>query len=127
MISDGGSHFINRTFANLLEKYGVRHKVATPYHPQTSGQVEISNCEIKSILQKVVGASRKDWSMKLDETLWAYRTTYKTPIGMTPFKLIYGKQCPLPVEMEHKAYWAIKSINFDLEKAGETDLGIART
>ena len=119
VISDGGSHFINRTFANLLEKYGVRHKVATPYHPQTSGQVEISNREIKSILQKVVGASRKDWSMKLDETLWAYRTAYKTPIGMTPFKLIYGKQCHLPVEMEHKAYWAIKSINFDMEKAGE--------
>ena len=91
VISDGGSHFINRTFANLLEKYGVRHKVATPYHPQTSGQIEISNREIKSILQKVVGASRKNWSMKLDETLWTYRTAYKTPIRMTPFKLIYGK------------------------------------
>ena len=103
----------------LLEKYGVKHKVSTPYHPQTNGQAEVSNREIKTILQKVVGASRKDWSYKLDEALWAYRTAYKTPIGMTPFKMVYGKQCHLPVEIEHKAYWAIKAINFDLEKASE--------
>ena len=69
VISDGGSHFINRTFAKLLEKYGVTHKVATPYHPQTNGQAEISNRKIKSILQKVVGTSRKDWSFKLDDAL----------------------------------------------------------
>jgi transposase InsO family protein len=69
VISDGGSHFISKQFENLLKKYGVRHKVATPYHPQTSGQVEISNKEIKTILEKTVSTSRKDWAAKLDDAL----------------------------------------------------------
>ncbi|XP_073138409.1 uncharacterized protein [Henckelia pumila] len=72
-------------FDDLLAKHGVKHKVATPYHPQTSVQVEVSNGEIKRILEKNVGASRKEWSSKLDDALWAYRTAFKTPIGMSPF------------------------------------------
>jgi transposase InsO family protein len=95
VISDSGSHFINHQFRNLLEKYEVKHKVATPYHPQKSGQVKISNQEIKNILQKLVGHTRKDKSLKLDEALWAYRTAYKTPIKMTPFKMVYEKSCHL--------------------------------
>ena len=111
IISDGGSHFCNKPFENLLSKYGVKHKVATPYHPQTSGQVELVNREIKTILMKVVNSSRKDWYLKLQDSLWAYRTAYKTILGMSSYSLVYGKACHLLVEIEYKAWWAIRNLN----------------
>nr|GEZ09034.1 reverse transcriptase domain-containing protein [Tanacetum cinerariifolium] len=117
--SDRGTHFCNDQFTRVMIKYGVTHRLATAYHPQTSGQVEVSNCGLKRILERTVGENRTSWSDKLDDALWAFHTAYKTSIGCTPYKLVYGKSCHLPIELEHRACWALKHVNFDLKIAGD--------
>ncbi|XP_022031329.1 uncharacterized protein LOC110932291 [Helianthus annuus] len=92
LISDRGTHFCNALMEKLLARYGVTH-------------------------QKTVGKNRKDWSDKLDDALWAFRTAYKTPLGTTPFMIVYGKACHLPVELEHRALWALKTVNLDMTEA----------
>nr|GEW28132.1 reverse transcriptase domain-containing protein [Tanacetum cinerariifolium] len=119
IISDRGTHFCNDKFTKVMSKYGVTHHLATAYHPQTNGQVEVSNRGLKRILERMVGENRASWFEKLDDALWAFRTAYKTPIGCTPYKLVYEKSCHLPIELEHKAYWALKHANFDLNAAGD--------
>jgi hypothetical protein len=85
------------------------------YHPQTNGQAQTSNRKLNSFLNKTVEKGGKDWSKKLDEALWAYQTAHKTPIGVTPYQFVYGKSCHLPLELEHKAYWAIKEMDLDVD------------
>nr|GEU64249.1 reverse transcriptase domain-containing protein [Tanacetum cinerariifolium] len=119
IISDCKTHFCNDQFVKVKLKYVVTHRLATAYHPYTSGQVEISNRGLKRILERTVGKNRASWLDKLDDALWAFRTAFKTPIRCTPYKLVYEKACHLSIELEHKAYWALKHANFDLQIVGE--------
>ncbi|GJZ12035.1 reverse transcriptase domain-containing protein [Tanacetum coccineum] len=105
-----------------LQRYGVTHKLSMAYHPQSDGQTEVTNMAIKRILERSVGYNPKGWSKKLNDALWAFRTAYKTPTGCTPFQLVYGKECHLPIEIEHKAHLALKQCSIDLTLASESRL-----
>jgi transposase InsO family protein len=82
LISYEGTHFTGKNFKNCLSKLGIEHRVSTAYHPQTNGQAKTSYRQLKSILNKTIEKGGKDWSKKLDRALWAYRTAFKTPIGI---------------------------------------------
>ena len=118
VISDGGTQYIDKNFHKYLSRHGICHNIVTPYHPQTSGHAETSNKQINNILQKMANEMGTAWKDRLPNALWAYRTAYKTPLGMSSFQLVYGKRCHLPVELEIKAHWAVKRWNMDLEAAG---------
>ena len=100
IISDGGSHFANKFFEKMMSRYGIRHTMRLDYHPQSNGQAEISNREINKILEKTVNSSRKDWSIRLDDALWAYRTALKTTIGMSPSIIVFRKTCHLSLKLK---------------------------
>nr|GEW23390.1 reverse transcriptase domain-containing protein [Tanacetum cinerariifolium] len=119
IISDRGTHFCNDQFSKVMSKYGVTHRLSTTYHPQTSGQVEVTNRGPKRILERTVGKNCALWSDKLEDALWAFRTSFKTPIGCTPYRLVYRKSCHLPLKLKNKAFWALKHANFDLKTMGD--------
>ncbi|GKA48511.1 reverse transcriptase domain-containing protein [Tanacetum coccineum] len=111
LISDKDTHLCNSQMEKILKRYGVHHRFATAYHPQTSGQVKNTNRALKRILKKMVKDNPSVWSRKLDDALWAFRTAYKTLIGTKPYHF--------PLKIKHRAYWALKSCNPDLKVAEE--------
>ncbi|GKE01265.1 reverse transcriptase domain-containing protein, partial [Tanacetum coccineum] len=122
LISDRGTHFCNSQLEKALQKYGVTHKLSMAYHPQSNGQTKVTNRAIKRIIERSVGYNPKGWSEKRNDALWAFRTAYKKSTGCTPFRLVYGKAFHLPVEIKHKAHWALKQCNMDLTLTSESHL-----
>lgn len=112
IIMDGGQYFSNKLFKALLEKHGFRENVAFPYHVQTSGQVELSNIKRKQIFVKTENSIKMDWSRNNDDSLWEYKTSYKTPICTSLYQFVYGNYFHLPLELELKAMWAMKKLKF---------------
>nr|GEY79664.1 reverse transcriptase domain-containing protein [Tanacetum cinerariifolium] len=104
LISDKETHFYNKIMEKTMKRYGVNHHFSTSYHPQTCGQVENTKRALKRIFEKTVKDNPAIWLRKLNDALWAFHTAYKTPTGTTPYKLIYGENCHLPFEIEHRAY-----------------------
>ncbi|GKE16768.1 reverse transcriptase domain-containing protein, partial [Tanacetum coccineum] len=122
LISDRRTHFCNSQLEKALQRYGVTHKLSTAYHLQSNGQTKVTNRAIKRILERSVGYKPKGWSEKHNDAFWAFRTAYKTLIRCTPFRLVYGKACHLPIEIKDKAQWELKQCNMDLTLASESRL-----
>ncbi|GJW30716.1 reverse transcriptase domain-containing protein [Tanacetum coccineum] len=112
----------NIQLEKALQRYGVTHRLSTAYHTQSNGKNKVTNRAIKRILERSIGYNPKGWSEKLNDALWAFRMAYKTPTKCTPFRLVYGKACHLPVEITHKAHWELKQCNIDLTLARKSRL-----
>jgi hypothetical protein len=117
LVTDGGPPFSSHGFKATLQKYHIQQRMTTPYHPQANGQVESTNKVIEAILTKTVKENRKDWSNRLLEALWAYRTTWRNTTGFSPYELVYGKSVVFPVEFEIKTLRTALSANLDLTDA----------
>ena len=100
LVSDQGGHFINHIIRELTTHYAVVHKKSTPYYPQANGLAESTNKILQTILKKIVNENRTDWDDKLQSALWAYRTTFKTSIQSTPFRMAFGLEAVMPIEFQ---------------------------
>eukprot|EP00253_Pinus_taeda_P023260 PITA_23260 len=114
LVTDGGPPFNSHGFKDTLQKYHIKHRMTTPYHPQSNGQVESTNKVIEDILTKTIKESRRDWFQKLPEALWAYRTTWRNTMGFSPYELVFGKNFVFPLEFEIKTLRTTLAVNLDL-------------
>ncbi|XP_057432014.1 uncharacterized protein LOC130724743 [Lotus japonicus] len=115
---DRNTIFFSLESDSEAENHGVVHKFSIAYHPQTNGQAQVSNREIKKILGKMVQPNKKEWDKRLVDALSAYRTTYKALIGMPHFRLVFCRACHRLVEVENRSYLAAKCCNLSFVESG---------
>lgn len=112
LISDNGTQFVGAKFTKFLSDHGIKHKKASVCHPQSNGQVEVTNRIIVRGLEKRLTTSKKKWPHELPNVLWAYRTSARTSTGESPFKLAFGTEALAPIEIGSSSY---RAINFEEE------------
>lgn len=116
LVSDQGHQFMSNMIRYFMEYYQIRHKKASPYHPLSNGQVEVTNWELENILIKIIALHWKDWTTKLSESIWAYNITWKSTIGFNPYESVYGKKPLLPIEFEIQPLRTTIEVGLDLTK-----------
>ena len=117
IVTDQGAQFISKLVRRIVEKYKIKHHKSSPYHPQANGQVESTNKILEAIMTKKGKQHRRDWSNKLLEALWAYRTTWKNTTGYSPYEMVYGKQVLIPIEFQISTYRLATELGMDLNEA----------
>ncbi|MCO5585566.1 hypothetical protein L7F22_039501 [Adiantum nelumboides] len=123
LVYDRGTHFLNDVLEDLTSYFNIRHDKTTPYKPSTNGQVESTNKTLVTILRKTVDVNKRDWDEKLSAAIWAYNTTFKEAMGFTPFSLVYGQECVLPIEHELSTSKFLHEHSLPLEKSLKERLG----
>ena len=116
IVTNQGAQFTSKLVRGIVEKYKIKHRKSSPYHPQANGQVESTNKILEAIMTKTVKQHRRDWSDKLLEVLWTYRTTWKNTIGFNPYEMVYGKQVLLPIEFQISTYRLASELGMDLNE-----------
>ena len=117
IVTNQGTQFTSKLVKDITEKYQIKHRRSTPYHPQANGQVESTNKTLEGIITKTVSMNRKNWEEKLKDALWAYRITWKNTTGFTPYQLVYGKEVMLPIEFQIHTFKLAADLQFDLDQA----------
>ena len=117
IVTDQGAQFTSKLVQEIAEKYKIKHRKSTPYHPQANGRVESTNKTLEGIITKTVQMHRKDWSAKLTEALWAYRITWKNSTGFSPYQLVYGKKVLLPIEFQIHTFKLAADLGMNLSEA----------
>ena len=117
IVTDQGAQFTSKLMKDITDKYQIKHRKSTPYHPQANGQVESTNKTLEGIITKTVAMNRKNWEEKLKDALWAYRITWKDTTGFTPYQLVYDKEVMLPIEFQIHTFKLAADLKTDLDQA----------
>ena len=118
IISDQGTHFINRTIKTLIDQFQIDHRQSTAYHPQSNGAIEAFN----KTLTKICDTDKEYWDEKIPAVLWAYRTTYKHSTDQTPFRLVYGQEAVVPLHFRQQTPIIAEILHVDVEQGSKDRL-----
>jgi transposase InsO family protein len=117
IVIDQGTQFTSKLMRELTEKYGIKHRKSSPYHPQDNGKVESTNKVLEAILTKTIQLHHRDCADRLLEALWSYQTTWRNTTGHTPYELVYRKQVLLPIEFQVRTFCIAVELGLNLDEA----------